>query len=56
MEIKGNCQERFLEVKELFGALHKSGREVGSSFSVYQDGKPIIDIWGGYSDKDQTKQ
>ena len=56
MEIKGNCQERFLEVKELFGSLHKSGREVGSSFSVYQDGKPIIDIWGGYSDKDQTKQ
>ena len=56
MEIKGNCQEGFLEVKELFGSLHKSGREVGSSFSVYQDGKPIIDIWGGYSDKDQTKQ
>ena len=56
MEIKGNCQERFLEVKELFGSLHKSGREVGSSFSVYRDGKPIIDIWGGYSDKDQTKQ
>ena len=56
MEIQGNCQERFLEVKELFGSLHKSGREVGSSFSVYQDGKPIIDIWGGYSDKDQTKQ
>ena len=56
MEIKGHCQERFLEVKELFGSLHKSGREVGSSFSVYQDGKPIIDIWGGYSDKDQTKQ
>ena len=56
MEIKGNCQEGFLEVKELFGSLHKSGREVGSSFSVYRDGKPIIDIWGGYSDKDQTKQ
>ena len=56
MEIKGNCQEGFLEVKELFCSLHKSGREVGSSFSVYRDGKPIIDIWGGYSDKDQTKQ
>ena len=56
MEIKGNCQEGFLEVKELFGSLHNSGREVGSSFSVYRDGKPIIDIWGGYSDKDQTKQ
>ena len=51
MEIQGNCDHKFTEVKELFESLHSSGREVGSSFAVYKDGKAIVDIWGGYTDK-----
>ena len=54
MEIQGNCDHKFKEVKELFESLHSSGREVGSSFAVYKDGKAIIDIWGGYTDKHKT--
>ncbi len=54
MEIQGNCEEEFLEVKDLFETLHSSGRDVGSSFAVYKDGKAIIDIWGGYADKQKT--
>ena len=45
MEIKGTCEDNFLEVKELFKSLHESNREVGSSFSVYKDGLPLVDIW-----------
>ena len=55
MEIQGNCDHKFTEVKELFESLHSSGREVGSSFAVYKDGKAIVDIWGGYTDKQKTK-
>ena len=54
MEIQGNCDHKFTEVKELFKSLHSSGREVGSSFAVYKDGKAIVDIWGGYTDKHKT--
>ena len=55
MEIKGHCEERFNSVKDLFGELHDSNREKGSSFSVYKNGEAIIDIWSGYSDADETK-
>ena len=54
MEIQGNCDHKFKEVKDLFESLHSSGREVGSSFAVYKDGKAIVDIWGGYTDKQKT--
>ena len=54
MEIQGNCDRKFTEVKELFESLHSSGREIGSSFAVYKDGKALVDIWGGYTDKEQT--
>jgi len=54
MEIQGNCDRKFTEVKELFESIHSSGREIGSSFAVYKDGKALVDIWGGYTDKEQT--
>ena len=54
MNVKGTCENRFLKVKDLFNELHASDREIGSSFSVYKDGKPLIDLWGGYKDQEKT--
>ena len=54
MNINGTYEEKFSPVKELFQQLHESGREVGSSFSVYQNGKPLVDIWSGYSNKEKN--
>ena len=54
MNVKGTCENRFLKVKDLFSELHASDREIGSSFSVYKDGKPLIDLWGGYKDQEKT--
>ena len=56
MSIHGTCEEKFQPVKELFQEIHRSGREVGSSFSVYKDGIPLIDIWSGYTDKEKNKE
>ena len=56
MSIHGTCEEKFQPVKELFREIHQSGREVGSSFSVYKDGIPLIDIWSGYADKEKNKE
>ena len=53
MTIEGVCEDKYLAVKELFLELHKTDREIGSSFAVYKDGNPVIDIWGGFSDKDK---
>ena len=55
MNIKGTCEDKFLKVKELFDELHDTDREIGSSFAVYKDGDPIVDIWGGFSSKEKTK-
>ena len=54
MNVKGTCENRFLKVKDLFNELHASDREIWSSFSVYKDGKPLIDLWGGYKDQEKT--
>ncbi len=56
MSIHGTCEKKFQPVKELFQEIHQSGREVGSSFSVYKDGIPLIDIWSGYTDKEKNKE
>ena len=56
MNIKGTCEDKFLKVKELFDELHGTDREIGSSFAVYKDGDPIVDIWGGFSSKEKTKE
>ena len=56
MSIHGTCEEKFQPVKELFQEIHQSGREVGSSFSVYKDGIPLIDIWSGYADEEKNKE
>ena len=53
MNTNGTYEDQFSDVKELFDQLHGSDREVGSSFAVYKDGNPVIDIWGGFTDKDQ---
>ena len=53
MLTKGNYQEQFQAVKDAFEELHATGRETGSSFAVYQDGIPLIDIWGGHRDKEK---
>jgi CubicO group peptidase (beta-lactamase class C family) len=55
MKMNGQCEEKFESVKKLFEVLHNSNREKGSSFAVYKDGEPIIDLWSGYADADEKK-
>jgi CubicO group peptidase (beta-lactamase class C family) len=55
MEIYGECDPQFSKVKETFEKLHQEDREIGSCFAVYKDGKPLVDLWGGFQDEDRTK-
>jgi len=55
MEIHGECDPQFSKVKETFEKLFQEDREIGSCFAVYKDGNPLVDLWGGFQDKDKTK-
>ena len=55
MEIQGECDPQFSKVKETFEKLYQEDREIGSCFAVYKDGNPLVDLWGGFQDKDKTK-
>ncbi len=55
IEIQGLCEPRFEAVKEAFAQNFEEGMEVGASFAVMINGKYVIDIWGGYKDKDKTQ-
>ena len=55
MEIHGECDPQFSKVRETFEKLYQEDREIGSCFAVYKDGIPLVDLWGGFQDKDKTK-
>ncbi len=48
--ISGYCDQRFRAVRDVFATNLENG-EVGAALCVYLDGKPVIDIWGGYADE-----
>ena len=55
MEIHGECDPQFSKVKETFEKLYQEDREIGSCFAVYKDGNPLVNLWGGFQDKEKTK-
>jgi CubicO group peptidase (beta-lactamase class C family) len=54
-EIKGEYDERFRCVAEALSGNLDSGRDVGASAAVVLDGRPVVDIWGGYADAARTE-
>jgi CubicO group peptidase (beta-lactamase class C family) len=55
IEIHGFCDERFSAVKEAFEKNFESEGEIGASFAATLNGKFVVDIWGGYADKDKSR-
>ena len=53
--IQGLCEPRFEAVKDAFTRNFEEGMEIGASFAVMIDGEYVIDIWGGYKDKEKTQ-
>src|SRR5271155_1345193 len=55
MTIDGNCDARFARVRAAFADNFESRGDVGAAVAVTIDGKPVIDLWGGYADKARTR-
>ncbi|MFI5317499.1 MAG: serine hydrolase domain-containing protein, partial [Myxococcota bacterium] len=52
---QGLCDARFRRVREVFEASFARGAELGAGLCIYLDGRPIVDLWGGFADKDRAR-
>lgn len=48
--LNGFCEERFAGVLEAFQENYRKEDEVGSAVCVVQDGRTVVDLWGGWKD------
>lgn len=54
-DIGGNAEPGFGAVADAFKANFEEHNEVGAACSVVQDGRLVVDLWGGHRDKKRTK-
>jgi CubicO group peptidase (beta-lactamase class C family) len=55
MAIEGTCDMRFERVREAFAENFEKRGDVGAAVAVTLDGRPAIDLWGGYADKARAR-
>jgi CubicO group peptidase (beta-lactamase class C family) len=48
--INGYCEEKYNPVKKIFESYFLKQEEIGASFAIYKEGKPLIDLYGGFKD------
>jgi CubicO group peptidase (beta-lactamase class C family) len=53
--INGYCEEKYNSVKNIFESYFLKQEEIGASFAIYKEGKPLIDLWGGLKNKNDKK-
>ena len=54
-EIEGTCDTRLERVRAAFEENLRFRSELGAAVCVYIDGDKVVDLWGGYSDRDRTQ-
>ena len=50
MQVQGTCEEKFLEIKNIFQQSFDNKEENGAGFSVIQNGNTLINLFGGTTD------
>jgi len=55
IHIEGFCDPKFSSVKEEFYENFATRNEIGSAVCIYEDGKKMVDLWGGYRDEGGTQ-
>jgi len=49
--ISGYCEEKYISVKKIFEEYFLKQEEIGASFAIYKEGKPLINLYGGFKNK-----
>lgn len=53
-DLKGTCDPRFQRVCDALAENIEAGREVGASLYLNIDGEDVIDVWGGWRERERT--
>lgn len=53
-EIHGNCDPRFSALRDILSTNIDSGDDVGASVAVVWNGEMVVDLWGGWVDKEHS--
>lgn len=53
--IDGLCEPRFARVREAFAENFDQHHELGAGVALVLDGRPVVDLWGGYADEARTR-
>jgi CubicO group peptidase (beta-lactamase class C family) len=51
----GDVAPGFDPVRAAFEANFRERNDLGAAVAVWLDGKPVVDLWGGYLDKSRTR-
>jgi CubicO group peptidase (beta-lactamase class C family) len=54
-QIQGQCDPRFTAVRQAFAENFEKRGDVGAAVCVYVNGKPVVDLWGGYANAARTR-
>ena len=54
--LHGSCDPKFSAVRDAFTTNFETGEEVGAAVCVYQAGRKVVDLWGGYADAVRTRE
>ena len=49
-QIQGDCDDRFLAVKDEFRRNFQERSELGAAIAIHLDGEPVVDLWGGVAE------
>jgi CubicO group peptidase (beta-lactamase class C family) len=55
VKIEGTCDPKFNRVKDAFAENFELRNELGAGAAVTLDGKTVVDLWGGHTDKEKTQ-
>jgi CubicO group peptidase (beta-lactamase class C family) len=55
LEIGGSCDPRFSAVRDAFADNFRSRGEIGAAVAISIEGRPVVDLWGGWTDEGRTR-
>ena len=54
-KVEGFCDPKFSKLGDIFSKAIKSGFDDGAALSLEIENELVIDMWGGYKDKEHTE-
>ncbi|MFI5398272.1 MAG: serine hydrolase domain-containing protein [Candidatus Binatia bacterium] len=54
-EICGSCDARFAGVRSALAQNFREHGEVGAAIAITVEGRPVVDLWAGWVDRDRTR-